>query len=127
MHRATSNLTVVLNESKSAHSNSDEAEEEGAPPLDLRRLKSGSASGSNPSSRESTPRPSPLHSPAQSPRRGGGGSADVDDIGDAILKLQVMQARLHVAHIACMRGFGSSCTEQGSWGEAALRSMQFRT
>jgi hypothetical protein len=74
---------------KSARSNSEEAEEEGAPPLDLRRLKSGSASGSNPSSRESTPRPSPLHSPAQSPRRGGG-AADVDDIGDAILKLQVM-------------------------------------
>ena len=83
---------------KLAHSNSDEAEEEGGLPLDLRRLKSGSASGSNPSSRESTPRHSPLHSPAQSPRRGCD-AADVDDIGDAILKLQVtpgLECTLHV-------------------------------
>lgn len=65
------------------HSNSDEAEE-AEEALDLRRLKSGSASGSNPSSRESTPLPSPLHSPMQSPRH----MDTVDDIGDAILKLQ---------------------------------------
>jgi hypothetical protein len=83
-----------------AHSNSDEAEEEGAPPLDLRRLKSGSASGSNPSSRESTPRPSPLHSPLQSPRRGGD-AADIDEIGDAILKLQVPVGLDCTWHTSC--------------------------